>query len=192
MTCIIALKTEFGFVMGCDSAGTDMTTYGSITTPKMFRLEEFVIGYTSSFRFGKLLQYSLSIPKREKDIDDDAYINGPFAEAVRICLADGGYTIIKDNSERGGFALVGYRGRVWDLQNDFSLVEYTTDVVAEGSGEVAAIAAATALKRHTKKKPEEIVKAALQIVEDTILTVKGPFLVLNGYFTPDEEKNNES
>lgn len=192
MTCILAIKTKSGFIMGADSVGTDMETYGSITTPKIFRLKDFIIGYTSSFRFGKLLQYSLDIPMHDNVFTDDEYINGDFANAIRKCLSVGGFSTIKDNEETGGYALIGYHGKVWGLQSEFSLVEYTKDVIAAGSGDVAALAAAKALLKYSDLTKKEIVYETLKIVEETILTVKGPFEILEGFFPTEEENKNES
>lgn len=191
MTCIIAVKTKYGFVMGADSVGTNMETYNTITHPKLFQLGDFTIGYCGSFRFGKLLQYRLIPPAHADGISDDAYINGAFSDAVRKCLEAGGFSTIKDNREESYEAtgLFGYHGKVWIMTESFAFIEVKDEVIADGSGYIAAIASVKALLKHTSMTTDELIEEALKIVEETILTVKGPFEIIHGFFETEEKKN---
>ena len=71
MTCIVALKNKSGFVMGADSISTDMYHYGTVVNPKIFKKGDFILGFTSSFRFGKIIEHSFTPPKHEKGLTDD-------------------------------------------------------------------------------------------------------------------------
>lgn len=180
MTCIVALKTKTGFVMGADSIATDMYHYGTMVNPKIFKKGEFIIGFTNSFRFGKIIEHSFNPPKHKAGLTDDEYLNTVFSTELRKCLKDGGYTYIKDNHEEGGGALIGYHGKVWVSQDDFSVIEYRGEVIAVGSGRVPVEAAVKALKKHTKMSDEDILLAALHAVEETIISVKAPFNIIHG------------
>jgi hypothetical protein len=121
VTCIVGLvDQESGDIwMGGDSAGASGHHLQVRAQPKVFRKGSVVMGYTSSFRMGQLLQYKLQIPS-ERDAHDALiepfeWMVTRFVEAIRTCLKDGGFAKKKDEVEEGGTFLVGYRGRAYEL-----------------------------------------------------------------------------
>ena len=70
MTCIVGLEHDGKVYMGGDSAAVGgMDVYPS-RIPKVFQAGRYLIGYTTSFRMGQLLQYGLDkiARKRKKHI----------------------------------------------------------------------------------------------------------------------------
>ena len=110
MTCIAALvHNGRGYIAG-DSLGSNGYTKGVCKTRKVFRKGDLLIGYTSSYRMGQLIQYRLELPERHGDLDE--YLHVHFVDAVRKTLSEHGYMKIDSNREKGGTFLVVAEGRI--------------------------------------------------------------------------------
>jgi len=145
MTCIIALEYDGKVYMGGDSASVAGYQIQKTYQPKVFTKGDFIIGFTSSFRMGQLLRYKLEIPNQGKSESDIEYLTTSFIDAVRTCLKDGGFTTILNNEEKGGFFLVGYKGKVYKVQRDFQISRYQSGYTATGAGEEFAMGAMSVL-----------------------------------------------
>ncbi|MFH1635834.1 MAG: hypothetical protein ABIG63_17720 [Chloroflexota bacterium] len=183
MTCIVGLVTEKKVYMGSDSAGSDGFTYSIRQEPKVFRRPgdrgEMIIGYTTSFRFGQLLEHALEVPIQPKNMDDHKYMVTSFMNAIRKCLKDGGHITKKDEVERGGTALIGYHGKLWQMERDLQIALSPTMGDAIGSGVYAAMGALHILS-GLALAPEKKIKRALEVAEACVTTVKGPFKIISG------------
>ena len=93
MTCVVGLVHQNKVYIGADSAAVHSWTRRQTSLAKVFRRGPFLIGYTTSFRMGQLLQHELTVPKQQGD-DDVHYLVTQFIEAVRSCAVScGGRTI---------------------------------------------------------------------------------------------------
>lgn len=146
MTCIIGVAEEGKIYIGSDSAGSDSYTSRAMKTPKVFRLGDFMIGYTSSFRMGQILRYKLLIPERMEGETDEHYVQSSFVDAVRECLRNHGYTRIENNTETGGQFVVGYKGMVCTVQSDFAILCHEDGLEIVGAGEYIALGVMAALE----------------------------------------------
>ena len=61
MTCVIGLEHKGEVYIGADSAATSGWAVSATRLPKVFLVNEFLIGYAGSFRMGQLLQHKLQI-----------------------------------------------------------------------------------------------------------------------------------
>src|SRR5690242_15173484 len=85
MTCIVGLVAADGRVhLGGDSAGIAGYDLTVRKDPKVFRVGEFAVGFTSSFRMGQLLRFAFTPPPIEGDLD--AYMVTTFVNALRDCF----------------------------------------------------------------------------------------------------------
>ena len=141
---------------------------------KVFRAGEFLIGYTTSFRMGQLLEHNLNVHPQGAE-SDLAYLVKVFAEAARTCLKDGGFTEIENSRESGGTFLIGYRGKIYNFQSDFSVIEPSRGFDACGHGFLQALAVMQALE---DKPPEWRIMKALEITACTSQYVQPPFHIL--------------
>lgn len=124
MTCIVALKhTDGEIYMGCDSAGVGGYSRSNRLDPKIYRVGEMLIGFTTSFRMGQLLGYSLTLPRHHADVPSETYMATEFINAVRACLKNGGWAEKEKEVERGGTFLVAYKGRIFGVQSDYQVAE---------------------------------------------------------------------
>ena len=171
MTCIVGIEHEGKVYMGGDSAAVAGWDMRIETGPKVFHLGEFLIGYTSSFRMGQLLQYHLSVKPQEKE-SNRAYMILVFAEAVRELLKSHGYARIENNEEEGGIFLVGYRGELYKVDCNFAVLRSADGFDAVGCG---ASYARGALKALDWEYPQQALETALEVAAHFSAGVRGPF-----------------
>lgn len=177
MTCIVAVPSRSGVVMGADSAGVAGLDLQVRADAKVFTRGPFLMGFTSSFRMGQLLRYRLPTPLHDPAVEDHEYLATSFVDAVRECLAQGGWRKKSNEQEEGGTFLVGYRGRVYAVESDFQVAEPASGFTACGCGQMVALGALHALRdRHLGANVK--VRRALQAAESFSAGVRGPFLIM--------------
>jgi len=181
MTCIVAIEHQGKVYMGGDSAAAEGWDIRETACPKVFYLGNMVVGYTSSFRMGQLLQYNLEVPKREHSNNDDMrYLVAQFIPAVRDCLKTGGYTKIENNQEEGGIFLLGWYGKIYRIYGDFQVLSTISKFAAVGCGENYAMGALAAIFAQTRNpNPEVEILRALEIAGTFSSGVRGPYYVLS-------------
>lgn len=176
MTCVAALVCNNKVYMGADSAAVSMIDLTVRCDQKVFMNDEFLIGFTSSFRMGQLLRYTLKPPKirpEEKDLYE--YMVTDFVDAVRECLKKGRYAQNDKGEESGGFFLVGVRGRLFQIECDYQVGESVQTYDAVGCGRAYALGV---LSVTNTIDPEERIKLALSSAEKFSAGVRGPFVIL--------------
>lgn len=135
MTCVAGLIDNGKIYLGADSAGVDAWYNLNIRADsKVFINKDFAMGYTSSFRMGQLLRYKFNPPDMKESQDMFAYMVTDFIEEVRSCFKAGGYARIESNEDIGGVFLVGYKGRLFEISEDFQVVETLRPYNAIGCG----------------------------------------------------------
>ena len=178
MTAIAGLVHEGKVYIGGDSAGVAGLDLHLRADPKVFTVGEFVIGYTSSFRMGQLLRFAFTPPFHKPDVDAYRYMVTEWVDAVRQCFKNGGYATTKDGAEVGGTFLVGYRGRLFFIGNDYQVGEVADGFSAVGCGDNQCLGALYATK-DAKMKPEARIELALSAAERFSAGVRGPFVVVS-------------
>jgi ATP-dependent protease HslVU (ClpYQ) peptidase subunit len=177
MTCIVGIQHGGKVYIGGDSAGVDGNLGRYVRADKkVFRNGQFIMGFTSSFRMGQLLAYKLSPPNIKEGQDPLEFMVVDFVEAVRSCLKEGGVARIEHNIEEGGSFLVGHRGQLFEIHDDFQVGIPTRGYSACGCGEDFALGS---LYETVKKPPMERVRRALKAAEAMSGGVCAPFHVLS-------------
>src|SRR5581483_6205587 len=183
MTCIAGLLDGGTVYIGADSAGVSHPDLTVRADEKVFVNGEFVMGFTSSFRMGQLLRYSLKVPKPREGVDRFAFMVTDFIEAVRDTLKAGGWATTKDGADRGGKFLVGWRGALYVIDLDYQVGQPADPFAAIGSGESYALGSLHATA-SSGWSPEQRVLAALAAAERFSSAVRGPFKVLSAPAAP--------
>lgn len=181
MTCIVGLTDGNKVYIGGDSAGVSGYSVSVRGDAKVFFNGEMLFGFTSSFRMGQLLRYSLEIPKCET-WDVEKYMCTDFVDALRTCFKKGGFAgTAHDGSEFAGSFLVGFKGRLWRIDPDYQVGWNTSGYDALGCGEDFALGALGALGyiEGLEITPEEKVSVALQAANDFSGGVTPPFNILS-------------
>lgn len=181
MTCVIGLINNGKVYMGADSAAVDGSHIRTRIDPKVFIVDNFIIGFTSSFRMGQLLRYAFIPPEHAEGRNLYEYMVVPFINKVRHCLSGGGVAKNVDGIETGGVFLVGYAGRLFKVDADYQIAEIRTPYNAIGSGEYYALGSL-----HTTGSisllsgviaPEDRIRRALEAAATFDATVRKPFII---------------
>ena len=177
MTCIAAIKHEGLVYVAGDSAGVSGASLSlqMRRDGKVWAKDGFVFGFTSSFRMGQLLRYKFKPPTHHADVDAYEYMVSDFVEEVRVCLKKGGYARIKDNSEEGGTFIVGYKGEIYIIEDDYQVGMLCDDYMAVGCGHAYAKGAMYALRNNTGS-PKMKLEVALEAAERHSAGVRAPFI----------------
>lgn len=177
MTCIAAIKHQGSIYMAGDSAGVAGLDICIRKDEKVFVKGDFVIGFTSSFRMGQLLRYDLTPPLHAPDLSPMAYMVSAFIPALRTCFKNGGFATTKEGVESGGCFLVGYKGRLFQIDSDFQVGESIEQFDAVGCGAPYALGAFHA---SGEKDALTRLKMALSIAEKCSAGVRAPFMFVEG------------
>jgi hypothetical protein len=176
VTAIVGLVHHATVYIGGDSAGVSGYSMTVRADAKVFTVGPYVMGFTTSFRMGQLIRYSLDAPKPEGDLD--GFMVTTFIDAVRACLKAGGWAKKDNDREEGGTFLVGVHGRLFIVEEDYQVAASTDGYAAVGCGGELALGALYATAR-TRISPERRVMLALQAAERFSAGVRGPFLCLS-------------
>lgn len=172
MTCIVGLVDNDTVWIGGDSAAISGLDLIVRKDPKVFKVGEFIMGFTTSFRMGQILMHGFTPPTITGDLYK--YMINEFIPALRNLFKDTGFLEVNSNREKGGTFLVGVRGRLFVVESDFQVGEPIDNFAAVGCGEQIAHGALYASKAE---KPAKRVKLALKAAERFSAGVRGPFLV---------------
>lgn len=178
MTCIVGLKHQGSVYIGGDSAGVAGLSISVRADQKVFRNGPYLMGFTTSFRMGQLLQHALTPPRPPDHKNLDGFMVTEFIDAVRDCLNVGGWMGKgqgeDDGREEGGTFLVAIRGELYAIESDFQIGRLTDGYAAVGCGQDLALGS---LHTSTALKPERRVRAALAAAAHHSAGVAAPFVV---------------
>ncbi len=181
MTCIAGITLPNGEVwIGGDSAGTNSHSQQTIyANEKVFLVrndsgDEFLLGCGSSFRMIDLLKHMLHLPRYDGG-DIHRYMVVEFVEAVRTCLKDGGFAKKEDEKEEGGYFLVGFQGRLFEIASDYHIAEATCGYNAIGTADDLALGVLFATQENDD--PEARLTLALRAAAYHNSDVRGPFVI---------------
>lgn len=160
MTCIVGVEFGGKVFMGGDIQGTGGNNKIVHTQPKVFHKKNVIFGYTTSYRFGQILEHNLADPVVPEDPNEIyRWLVTVLIPTIKDALMNNGY---KD----GGNCLIGVRDQLWDLQGDFSVLRSVRGYSACGSGaEYALGSMCTSLKdiRQSEEAYSKAVATAISV-----------------------------
>lgn len=168
MTCVIGLERDNKVWIGSDSAMTGQWhSTGIVGEPKVFSNGELLMGFCGAFRFGQLLQYSLVVPDRDPRKSDMEWLVNDYIDAVREMLTEKGFLHKGDEKEDsipGSDYLLGYKGKLYYVEENFQVIQIKNDYQATGAGSDLALGALYTLKHSgpwTEFDPATIITRGL-------------------------------
>lgn len=160
MTCILGLEIDGKVYMGGDSASAEGWNIRETGLKKVFVNGRYLIGYSTSFRMGQLLQYA-NLPTYPVDLSNDRndtlkFMVTEFVPAIRKAFTEAGYIKIDSNREEAGDFLVGLNGFLFHVSSDLQVNYFLDGYQAIGCGAVFSLGALSVLDRSV---PISILKA---------------------------------
>lgn len=192
MTCIAGIIDSSGVGhIASDSIGSNGHTKSTYKNKKIFSKGSMLIGYTSSYRMGQLLEHSLTLPERKVSQTVEHYMYVDFVKAVRELLKTNGFLRVESNEESIGTFLILTDGRLFKMCGDLSLLESGDDFDACGSGEDYALAVLHTLKEQGKMTPKSMLTAAIATASKYVVSVGGDISYLKQTNKSTENKAND-
>jgi len=175
MTCIVGYVQKGKTFIGADSAGVAGMNVTIRKDPKVFKVGEFVIGCTSSFRMIQLIRFTFQPAKKHDDTDTFQYMCTSFINELRKCFKEGGFAARDKDVESGGTFLVGYKGRLFMIGSDYQVAENEEGYDSVGCGESFALGALDMADK--KMSAIDIINRALAIAAHRSGGVRPPFII---------------
>lgn len=184
MTCIIGFTDRKNNVswIGGDSLGSNGYTKSTEKPSKVFRNETFknvLIGGTTTFRHLDLLKYSNTLFNEidwYKKIDiDHKFMVTKFIPNVIKLFKNG--IIDEEETKRGGNFIVATPGKLFEIQEDYSVLEPEMGICSVGCGEEVAMGSLITTENFDMAPQERIIKA-LEAAEKYCCGVQRPFRIL--------------
>lgn len=187
MTAIVGLVDDGEVWMGADSAGVAGLSLVVRKDPKVFISGPFIVGFTSSFRMGQILRFGESGQRLDdaKFVRDLQSITDPWEAMVsevvpwlRKAFKSAGYAETENGKEWGGTFLIGYRGRLFQVEGDFQVGESSHGFDAVGCGQEMALGSLHTSRFKPDWGPQQRVRTALEAAQEFSAGVRGPFTIL--------------
>lgn len=128
MTCIVGIECNDRVFIAGDLQGTGGNNKIMHTQPKVFKKGGVAFGYTTSYRFGQILEHNLPDPVVPAD-DSEIY-----RWLISVLIPDIKKTLVDNGWTTGGTCLIGVKNQLWTMQDDFSVLRSVKGYDACGSG----------------------------------------------------------
>jgi len=174
MTCIVGLVKGDTVWLGGDRAATDGGLNRTIIKePKVFIKGAVAFGVCGLPKVMDAIQHTIELPE-DAEVDAKGYLVGSLVPALR----DGMKKLECTEEHNGqqyfhGALLIGYKGRLFELESNFQLVESSTGFGAVGSGGAAALGSLRSTKKTSNAKKRLL--EALAVSAENNAGVAPPF-----------------
>lgn len=177
MTAIAGIIDDGKVYIGGDSAGVGGYSISTRSDPKVFVSGEFAFGYTTSFRMGQLIEHEFSAPKPFEGEVGIEYMVKRFIPSIKECFKKGGYQQTENGQDSGGTFLVGWRGSLYCVFDDYQVSRTIDGIQAIGCGKDLILGSL-----HTSEcfeiDPEERIDMALDAACEFSAGVIGPYEIV--------------
>lgn len=184
MTCIVGYVDENKTVwMGGDSCGSDSWTKDNYDNQKVFMNSDFIIGYTTSFRMGQLLEYKWNPLKKNscqifKEMSDYKFIVSEVVPSIISLFKDNGFIKEVSSEQTGGTFLLGFNGNLYCIQDDFAVLKRSRNYDSCGSGYCVALGSMYQNVKNNETNAEKILNDALSAASELVNGVFPPFIII--------------
>jgi hypothetical protein len=175
MTCIAGLVDNGKVYLGGDAAAVSGNMIQGAANPKVFRKGEFILGYTTSFRMGQILEHEFEPPIPTPGNAYMEYMVTKFALEVKKTLTRCGYVM---NAQEGGGFLVGYDGKLYRINTDYQVFQSVDGFDSVGCGSPEALASMYS-SEGLLTDPQTRVRLALEASAHFNTGVRPPFTILS-------------
>ena len=180
MTCIVAIAQGGVVYMAADHAASDEKSGWIMVRkdPKVFKVGQFGIAFTDSFRMGQILQYNWVPPKytpTKTNAGLDKFMRTKFVDSIKDLFKEHGFGSVGQagSEDEGGIFLIGICGKLFTMDEDFHIGENVVNYMAEGSGAMFALGALHATKKQSN--PKIRLKLALEAATEFSMSVAPPY-----------------
>lgn len=181
MTCIVGfIDNDKTVYIGGDSAGSAGHYMTKRKDPKVFVRHPFIFGFTTSFRMGQILMCGdLKIRQQKKDeVDYEYMVNAFIPSIIKLFRENNWERKSKDGEVEGGTFLVGYKDKLYSIENDFQVAENLNNYDCVGCGADIAKGAMFAMSKDDTINAETRIKTALEAASEFSSWCASPFNIV--------------
>lgn len=180
MTCVVALEKDGVIWMGADSAAFRNDEINIRTDPKVFKVDNFLFGFSGSFRVGQLIRYAFRPPKNTRQRSDMEYMVVDFVDSLKLLLEEKG-VLLKDGTgdSHDSEIVVGFHKKIYVIESDFNVSIRNENYAVSGSGAAYALGALYILNLNQSMGPEEKIELALRASVEYCPSVRLPFVIMS-------------
>lgn len=134
MTVIIGIKEKNGDVLiGADTQASNGSYRVNRKDPKIFEQGQYVVGFTTSYRYGQIIRHQALLPEPKPGYKDYDLIC-EIVESIRAKTTEFGFNKVDNNQVEGGRLLIAWHGNLFKIDDDYQYSEFQDDYFAIGSG----------------------------------------------------------
>lgn len=189
-TCIVGVTDGTTVHLGGDSVAANAGAWSKevVAEPKVFYCgRDMVVGYCGSFRMGQLLRHRFHPSKQRATQSEMEYMSTTFVDGLRRLFRDGGFATQFHGAEAGGQFIVGYRGQLFEVEEDYAVIQFLTGEATIGCGYQWAQGSLFST-RQSDMSPEDRVVLALEAASTYSAYVSGPYHVVKLEPAPPKPK----
>lgn len=166
MTIVAAIETKEGTHFGCDAAGSSKGFIASYKQKKIFRNGPFIFGVSGSFRLMQIIQWM-------KIVDDgESLCLSKFVLDLKAILRESEMFNGDSSESLPGSVLFSMNGKLYEMQNDWSILRSEAGYSAIGSGDAYVYGSFFSTERMD---PKERIRIAMKASAKYDPNVQGPF-----------------
>lgn len=180
MTCIVALEHDGKAYLGSDSFLGSALIKDQTDRPKFFKKGEgFYVAFAGGLRGAQIIEHGISFRKMRSNETEEAYLVTEVASKLQQQFTKAGANIKSEDSvdHHDADFIICLNGKVFSLQDDYSVCRSNHGFVAVGAGQDFALGCLAAIY-HTKQDPKKKIQRALEIAAAFSPQVCGPFHVI--------------
>lgn len=176
-TCIVGIEHKGTVWVGSDTLATNGSEKLVLADAgKVFKIgEDILVGVAGDIRVRDVIRYDVTAPERtDAEDDDQRYLVRCLIPELRLRLREAGAIWSENGSEQAEFSiLLGYRGHLYILDDDFSVLRGADGYYSVGSGCEYALGALTVVKGS----PHQRITRALEAACKFSPSCGGPFVI---------------
>lgn len=173
MTCIVGVADGKNVYMGADSMVSDGSLKAMFAEGKLWRLGEMIVGGCGDVRPEQILLHHLKMPAHPRTMPAAKYLVTRVVPAMKKLLDAHGALTKQGQIRGGGSMMVGYRGELYSIGCDLSVIVAADRYAAEGSGRDFALGS---LHGSNALGPLDRLTRALEAAAHHELHVAPPFI----------------
>ena len=134
MTCIVAISDGSKVYMGGERGHSDTHIISSSSSPKIFEVGSYLIGYAGNTGIGQAVIFNFDFPPLPKTNKIETHMMRVFIPALRSFIKDNDIKLPENEDDNASF-IVGVKGHVFEIDmTDFQCVQYEELAIGSGSG----------------------------------------------------------
>lgn len=183
MSVVVGIEWRKKVWMAADSLVSDSEdqVFETSEPPKVYKWDGFVLGTVGSFRVGNIIHEFFEPPKKSAADDHLSYMVSKFVPELRRILEENhvvtAYMVVDDDFAKPEefSVMVGFEGRIYVVDDDFSVARAASGYAFIGSG--AEIAGGALFVTQASNKPRNRVEQAVEAASKHCASVGGKIVV---------------